>query len=118
MATQTVSSEPLMLRDEVSPESSRRIGFRFAVVYFGLYCFFTQILISLIPIPNATGLPTDLSQVPPLRWLVLWNAKHVFRAATALKLRRHRMVRHLKDRGQFLLVSRGFHWISETTFNR
>lgn len=27
-------------------------------------------------------------------------------------------VLHLKDRSQFLLVSRGFHWISETPFNQ
>lgn len=83
MATQSVSREQVIPREQVLPENSRRIGFRFVVVYFGLYCFFTQIVISLLPIPNATWLPTDLSRVPPFRWLVLWTAKHVFRVATA-----------------------------------
>ena len=82
MATQTVSSEQIALRDQVVSDASPRIGFRFAVVYFGLYCFFTQILISLIPLQNISWMPTDLSRVPPFRWLVLWTAKHVFRAAT------------------------------------
>ena len=83
MATQSVSSEQVTPREQVVPEVSRRIGFRFVVVYFGLYCFFTQILTSLLPIPNAAWLPTDLSRVPPLRGLVLWTARHVFRTATA-----------------------------------
>lgn len=83
MATQTVSSEQIGLQDQAPTDASRKIGFRFAVLYFGLYCFFTQILISLIPIQNISWIPTDLSRVPPFRWLVLSTAKHVFRAATA-----------------------------------
>jgi len=83
MATQSVSSEHVRAREQVLPEVSRRIGFRFVVVYFGLYCLFTQILTGLLPIPNAAWLPADLSRVPPLRWLVLWTARHVFRTATA-----------------------------------
>jgi hypothetical protein len=59
-----------------------RLGVRFVVVYLGLYCFFTQILTSLIPIPNVTWLPNDLSRIPPFRWLVLWTARHVFRIVT------------------------------------
>jgi len=82
MATQTVTYDPSVLQDQALPDASRRMGFRFVVVYFGLYCFFTQILISLIPIQNISWMPTDLSRVPPFRWLVLWTAKHVFRAAT------------------------------------
>lgn len=82
MVTPTVSSEPSTLREQVLPDSSRRIGFRFAVVYLGLYCFFTQILISLIPVQNISWVPTDLSRVPPFRGLVLGTATHVFRVAT------------------------------------
>ena len=83
MAAQSVLSAQVTPREQVRPKASPRIGFRFAVVYFGLYCFFTQILTSLLPIPNAAWLPTDLSRVPPFRWLVLLAARHVFRTATA-----------------------------------
>jgi hypothetical protein len=83
MATESVVSEQVTPREEVLPKISPRIGFRFLGVYLGLYCFFTQILTSLLPIPNAAWLPTDLSRVPPFRWLVLWTARHVFRTATA-----------------------------------
>ena len=84
MATPTVSSEQITPAKQVPAEvSPRRIGFRFVVVYFGLYCLFTQILTSLIPIQNIPWMPPDLGRVPPFRWLVLWTAKHVFRAATA-----------------------------------
>src|SRR5215469_12157028 len=83
MAAQSVLSAQVTPREQVRPKASPRIGFRFAVVYFGLYCFFTQILTSLLPIPNATWIPTDLSRVPPFRWLVLWIARLVLRTTTA-----------------------------------
>jgi len=83
MAAQSGLSEQIGPLEQVLPKVSRRIGFRFVTVYFGLYCFFTQILTSLLPIPNVTWIPTDLSRVPPFRWLVLWTARHVFWTATA-----------------------------------
>jgi len=83
MVTQAVSSEPDRLDEQVLPAKvSSRIVFRFVVLYFGLYCCFTQILTSLLPIPNAEWMPPDLSRVPPVRWLILWIAAHVFRTAT------------------------------------
>lgn len=82
MATQTVSTEQLTPREQALPSTvSRRIGLRFVVVYFGLYCVFTQIATSLLPLQNVQWLPPDLSRVPPFRWLTLWTAAHVFRVA-------------------------------------
>jgi hypothetical protein len=82
MATQSVTSEQIAPREHAVPARvSSRIGFRFVVVYFGLYCVFTQIVISLLPVQNVQWLPQDLSRVPPFRWLTLWTAAHVFRVA-------------------------------------
>jgi len=83
MATQSVSTEQKAPREQaVASTATRWIGFRFVVVYFGLYCVFTQIVTSLLPLPNVQWLPPDLSRVPPFRWLTLWTAAHVFRVAT------------------------------------
>lgn len=82
MATQTAHIHQNTPHTQKSSLSSTRIGFRFVVVYFSLYCVFTQILISFIPL-NIEWMPTDLSRVPPFRWLILWTAKHVFRIASA-----------------------------------
>ena len=82
MATQTVSTKQMALREQTLPSRvSRRIGFRFVIVYFGLYCVFTQIVTSLLPLQNVQWLPPDLGRVPPFRWLTLWTAAYVFRVA-------------------------------------
>ena len=85
MATQTVTVQPGKLAEQVfGAKGSSAIGFRFAVLYFGLYCFFTQILTGLVALPNLTWMPSDLSRVPPFRWMVLWSARHILRAGTPL----------------------------------
>jgi len=56
-----------------------RVAFRFCFVYFGLYCLYTQILTSLIPLPKV-DIP-DLSTFWPMRPIVLWVAVHIFRVA-------------------------------------
>jgi len=56
-----------------------RVAFRFCFVYFGLYCFYTQILTSLVPLPKI-DIP-DLSTFWPMRQIVLWTAVHVFHVA-------------------------------------
>jgi uncharacterized membrane protein YphA (DoxX/SURF4 family) len=53
-----------------------RAVFRFCFVYFGIYCFSTQIVTSLVPLPS-TDIP-DLSTFWPLRPIVLWTAAHIF----------------------------------------
>jgi hypothetical protein len=54
-----------------------RIGFRFLFVYITLYSILTQLLTSLIPIPNL-DIP-DLSARWPMRPIVLWAAVHILR---------------------------------------
>jgi len=53
-----------------------RIAFRFTLIYFGLYCLCTQIITSLVPLPNV-DVP-DPSAFWPVRPLVMWTARHVF----------------------------------------
>jgi uncharacterized membrane protein YphA (DoxX/SURF4 family) len=57
-----------------------RVAFRFCFVYFGLYCFFTQISASLIPVANV-DIP-ELSSLWPMRHIVTWSAAHILRIAT------------------------------------
>jgi hypothetical protein len=45
-----------------------RIAFRFCFLYFGLYCLLTQILTSLLPLPNVEV--PDFSTLPPFRQIV------------------------------------------------
>ena len=56
-----------------------RVVFRFCFVYFGLYCFFTQIVSSLIPLPTV-DIP-ELSSLWPMGPLVTWTAAHALRIA-------------------------------------
>lgn len=56
-----------------------RIAFRFCFLYFSLYCFFTQILTSLLPLPKI-DIP-DLSTFFPMRQIVIWTAMHIFQTA-------------------------------------
>ena len=57
--------------------SFSRVGFRFLFVYVVLYALFTQLLTSLLPIPNLEI--ADLSTHWPMRPIVLWTAVHILR---------------------------------------
>lgn len=52
-----------------------RLAFRFCFVYFGLFCFVTQILANLFPLPKLEV--PDLASLPPVRPIVLWTASHL-----------------------------------------
>ncbi len=71
---------------DVSPavrwRAATRIGFRFVVVYFGLYILTTQMLSGLIVLP--VGNLPDLQDLPPVRTIVSWVAAHVFRVTAPL----------------------------------
>ncbi len=56
-----------------------RKAFRFCFVYFGLYCVATQILTSLLPLPNV-DIP-DPASFGPVSQLVLWTEVHILRIA-------------------------------------
>ena len=80
---------PTALADQVQPEIrapqwrfTQRIAFRFCFVYFGLYCFSTQIITALFPVRNI-DIP-DLSTFWPIRPIVFWTAAHVFRVSQPL----------------------------------
>ena len=60
----------------------RLIAFRFAVVYFGLYAFATQIAGGVLLIP-AIQVPA-LGTTWPMRDITLWIAEHVFGATPPL----------------------------------
>jgi uncharacterized membrane protein YphA (DoxX/SURF4 family) len=55
---------------------STRIAFRFCFVYFGIYCLSTQIITSLLAIPNL-DIP-DPSGIPPWRQIITFTAARVF----------------------------------------
>jgi uncharacterized membrane protein YphA (DoxX/SURF4 family) len=61
---------------------ARKIAFRFLSVYFGLFCLATQIVSSLVPLPNV-DLP-DPSALWAVRQMVFWTAAHVFGAKLPL----------------------------------
>jgi uncharacterized membrane protein YphA (DoxX/SURF4 family) len=57
---------------------SLRIAFRFWMIYLGLYCLATQVVISLLNTAEmATDLP-DPATVWPLRPLISWTGAHIF----------------------------------------
>ena len=56
-----------------------RVAFRFAFTYVILFCYATQILTSLFPIPKF-----DPSTMWPLPQIVFWTAAHVFGVTTPL----------------------------------
>ena len=62
--------------------AGRRVSFRFAVLYFALYCFTNQVGPGFFPIPKV-DIP-DLGVLPPARPAVLWTAAHVFKISTPL----------------------------------
>jgi uncharacterized membrane protein YphA (DoxX/SURF4 family) len=59
-----------------------RVAFRFCFVYLSMYCLSTQIITSLIPVPNV-DIP-DLSTFWPIRPIVFWTAAHIFRVSKPL----------------------------------
>lgn len=77
------------LIDSVQPEIqvseqtfASRVAFRFCFIYFGVYCLTTQIITSLLPLPNV-DIP-DPSTFWPLRPIILWTAAHIFRVSQPL----------------------------------
>ena len=62
--------------------AQKRAAFRFALLYFGLYCITTQILGGLFPLPKIE-IP-DPATLPPVRPVVIWTAAHVFHVKTPL----------------------------------
>jgi uncharacterized membrane protein YphA (DoxX/SURF4 family) len=75
MASQTViDSHPT---ETAAPHwtLSTRIAFRLCFVYFGVYCLSTQIITSLLAIPNV-DLP-DPSGIPPWRQIITFTATRV-----------------------------------------
>ena len=71
-----VETEALAKRPIVWPVA-QRIAFRFCFVYFTLFCFSSQIITTLLPIPKV-DIP-DLDTLPPFRAITFWVAAHVFR---------------------------------------
>jgi len=65
-------------QEVITPDWSlaKRVGFRFCLLFFGLYCLSTQIFGGLFSIPNV-DIP-DTATLPPLRPLIFWTAVHVF----------------------------------------
>lgn len=61
---------------------ARRVAFRFAVLYFALYCLTNQVGPGFFPIPKV-DIP-DLGVLAPVRPVVLWTAAHVFKISTPL----------------------------------
>jgi uncharacterized membrane protein YphA (DoxX/SURF4 family) len=61
---------------------AKRSAFRFCFLYFGLYCFYTQISSALISIPNMEL--GDPSAHWPMRQIVFWTAAHLFHAKLPL----------------------------------
>src|SRR5204863_7386156 len=56
-----------------------RIAFRFWMVYLGLYCLATQIIISLVIATAGEGYHfSDPATLWPLRPMIFWTAAHIF----------------------------------------
>ena len=73
--------------DPPSPQAQRRqpladLGFRFCFVYFSLYIFFTQMLTILFILP--VGELPEFGALFPMRHLVFWVARHVFKVEHTL----------------------------------
>jgi uncharacterized membrane protein YphA (DoxX/SURF4 family) len=82
MSAQT-QLEPAFVAQSAPPWSlTRRIAFRFCLIYFTLFCLSNQILASIFPIPEVDQ--PDLATLWPVRQLVLWTAHHIFRVKTEL----------------------------------
>lgn len=70
--------QPEIKRVDSDPQWSlpKLISFRFCLVYFGLYVAVTQMLSTLLVIPNI-DVP-EIGSLWPLRTLVSWTAKRIF----------------------------------------
>ncbi|HEX4007071.1 MAG TPA: hypothetical protein VHX60_12925 [Acidobacteriaceae bacterium] len=79
MASQAVIEEPQVEVTAPRWSPATRIAFRFCVLYFCLYSLSTQIITTLIVIPNL-DLP-DPASLPPLRPIIGWTAAHLFHLA-------------------------------------
>jgi hypothetical protein len=62
-----------------------RIGFRFCLIYLGLFCLATQIITTFLSATQGQDIP-DPSTLWPLRPLVFWTAAHVFHVQAALSM--------------------------------
>jgi len=82
MAAQATTIE--LREEELAPRWSgtKRFAFRFCFLYFSLYCFYTQISVALISIPNMEL--GDPSAYWPMRQIVFWLGAHLFRAKLPL----------------------------------
>jgi uncharacterized membrane protein YphA (DoxX/SURF4 family) len=79
----TATAEEILVHPQVVGWSlATRLAFRFTFIYFGLYCLCTQIITSLVPLPNV-DIP-DPSAFWPVRPLVEWTALHIFHVTTKL----------------------------------
>jgi uncharacterized membrane protein YphA (DoxX/SURF4 family) len=74
--------EPNRSATSTSWNLATRIIFRFAFVYFGLFCLTTQIAGGLLPIPSL-DVP-DPSTLWPIKQIVTWLAIHLFRVTQPL----------------------------------
>ena len=82
MSTQATTVELQQVPPPAAWSPSKRIAFQFCFLYFGLYCFYTQISTALISIPNMEI--GDPSAYWPMRPIVFWIAAHLFRAKLPL----------------------------------
>ncbi|HLY40164.1 MAG TPA: hypothetical protein VKR52_03080 [Terracidiphilus sp.] len=59
-----------------------RIGFRFCVVYLGLFCFSNQIVQGIFPIPKIDQ--PEFDSLRPISSLVIWTGAYILRLKTPL----------------------------------
>ena len=80
MPTEALSDRQIAHYGHAPAQSlASRIAFRFCFIYFGLYCLGTQIITSLLSIPNV-DIP-DLATFRPMRSIV-FGAARLFRVST------------------------------------
>jgi hypothetical protein len=64
-----------------------RIAFRFWLVYLGLYCLATQVIIGLFTAAGQTGTAIpDPATLWPLRPVIFWTAAHIFHVNASLSV--------------------------------
>jgi len=81
-----VQTEPIQPQPQIPKWSlAVRIGFRFCLIYLGLYCLATQIITSLLSSTQGADIP-DPSTLWPLRPVVFWTAAHIFHVRAPLSL--------------------------------
>lgn len=77
-------SPGMPIRTVLRWKSGTRIAFRFCFVYFGAFCLTTQILPGLLPLPGIDIDLEDPATAWPIRQIVFWTARHVFRVTRPL----------------------------------